>query len=165
METRAKTEHGRPDQNTNARKLFEREGSGGTAQSDMKTGELATKKHSPSEKIERRSTVRVARQVWVQRAAHCKRVARKKPIPENRKVKSGGHARVHAGGTKKTYPNTHVSIGHTALRNKISRRRTMVRITPKDGREKDEKDSTPKTLERKAKKVLRTINRSTGGER
>ena len=28
-----------------------------------------------------------------------------------------------------------------------------------------QKDSTTKTLERKAKKVLRTINRSTGGER
>ena len=33
----------------------------------------------------------------------------------------------------------------------------MVRVTPKknkDGREKDKKDGTPKTLERKAKKVL-----------
>ena len=51
METGAKTEHGRPDQNTNARKLSERKGSGGTVHSDMKTGALATKKHGPSGKI------------------------------------------------------------------------------------------------------------------
>ena len=145
METGAKTEHGRPDQNTNARKLSERKGSGGTVQGDMKTVELATKKHGPSGKIERRSTVRLAKQVWVQRAAHSKRVAREKPIPKNRKVKSGGHARVPAGRTKKTpkyvreyrpYGPTQrkkpeaysgVSIGHTALREK-SRRRTVVRI-------------------------------------
>ena len=91
LETGAKTEHGRPDQNTNARKLFEREGSGGTAQSDMKTGELATKKQGPSGKIERRSTVRVARQVWVQPAAPSKRVTRKKPILKSLKDKNGGH--------------------------------------------------------------------------
>ena len=78
METGAITEHARPDQNTNARKLSERKGSGGTVQSDMKTGELATKKHGPSGKIERRSTARVAREVWVQHAAHSKRVVRKK---------------------------------------------------------------------------------------
>ena len=47
--------------NTNARKLSDRKGLGGMVQSDMKTGELATKKHSPSGKIERRSTERVAR--------------------------------------------------------------------------------------------------------
>ena len=105
------------DQNTNARKLSERKGSGGTVQGDMKTGALATKKHGPcgSGKIERRSTVRVGRQVWVQRAAHSKRVARKKPIPENRKVKSGGHAHVPAGRTKKTTPKyVREYIGHTA---------------------------------------------------
>ena len=34
-------------------------------------------------------------------------MARKKPVPENRKVKSGGHVRVHAGRTKKTHPNTY----------------------------------------------------------
>ena len=45
METGAITEHARPDQNTNARKLSERKGSGGTVQGDMKTGALATKKH------------------------------------------------------------------------------------------------------------------------
>ena len=50
METGAETEHGRPDQNTNARKLSERKGSGGTVQSDMKKGELAPKKHGPSGK-------------------------------------------------------------------------------------------------------------------
>ena len=117
------------DQNTNARKLSERKGSGGTVQGDMKTGALATKKHGPcgSGKIERRSTVRVGRQVWVQRAAHSKRVARKKPIPKNRKVKSGGHVRVHAGRTKK-YPNTYASNGHTALHNERSWRCTVVRI-------------------------------------
>ena len=98
------------DQNTNARKLSERKGSGGTVQIEMKTRELATKKHGPSRKIERRSTARVARQVWVQRAAHSKRVARKKPIPENRKVKGGGHARDPAIRTKKTHPNTYVII-------------------------------------------------------
>ena len=128
METGAKTKHGRPDQNTNARKLSERKGSGGTVQGDMKTVERATKKHGPGGKIERRSTVRLAKQVWVQRAAHSKRVARKKPMPKNRKVKSGGHVRVHAGRTKKNYPNTYVTIGHTALRNERSRRRTVVRI-------------------------------------
>ena len=82
----------------------------------MKTGELATKKHGPSGKIERRSTVRVARQVWVQRAAHSKKVARKKPIPINPKVKSGG-VRIHTGRTKRTHQNTYMSIGDTALRN------------------------------------------------
>ena len=51
LETGAKTEHGRPDQNTNARKLSERKGSGGTVKSDMQTGELATKKHGPSGKV------------------------------------------------------------------------------------------------------------------
>ena len=81
LETGAKTEHGRPEQNTNARQLSERKGSSGTVQSDRNTGELATKKHGSSGKIERRSTVRVVRQVWVQRAARSKRVARKKPIP------------------------------------------------------------------------------------
>ena len=64
------TVDGRPDQSANARKLTEREGSGGTVQSDMKTGELATKKHGPIGKI---STVRLERRVWVQRAAHSKR--------------------------------------------------------------------------------------------
>ena len=63
----------------------------------------------------------------MQRAAHSKGVARKKPIPKNRKVKSGGHARVPAGTTKKSHPNTYVSIGHTALLNERSRRRTVVR--------------------------------------
>ena len=43
LETGAKTEYGSPDQNANARKLSERKGSGGTVQSGMKTGELATK--------------------------------------------------------------------------------------------------------------------------
>ena len=57
------TVDGRPDQNANARKLSEREGSGGTVQSDMKTGELVTKKHGPNGKMEIHSTVRVARQV------------------------------------------------------------------------------------------------------
>ena len=58
---------------------------------------------------------KVAGQVWVQRAAHSKRVARKKPIPENRKVKSGGHAHVPAGRTKKTTPKyVREYIGHTA---------------------------------------------------
>ena len=99
LKTGAKTEHGRQDQNTNARKLSERKGSAGTVQDDMKTGELATKKHGPSGKIERRSTLRVARQVWVQREAHSKRVAWKKPIPKNRKVTSRG-VRVHAGCRK-----------------------------------------------------------------
>ena len=65
LETGPKTKHGRPDQNTKTRKLSERKGSGGTVQSDMKMGELATKKHGPSRKIGRRSTVRVARQIWV----------------------------------------------------------------------------------------------------
>ena len=81
LEKGAITEHGRPDRNTNARQLSERKGSSGTVQSDRNTGELATKKHGSSGKIERRSTVRVVRQVWVQRAARSKRVARKKPIP------------------------------------------------------------------------------------
>ena len=44
LETGAKTKHGRPDHNTNARKLSERKGSGGTVQGDMRTGELATKR-------------------------------------------------------------------------------------------------------------------------
>ena len=43
LETWAKTEHGRPNQNTNARKLSERKGLGGPVQSDRKTSELATK--------------------------------------------------------------------------------------------------------------------------
>ena len=71
LATGAKTDHGRPDQNTNARKLSETKGAGGTVQRDMKTGELA--KHGPSWKIERRSTVRVARQVWVQRVQHTRK--------------------------------------------------------------------------------------------
>ena len=106
METGAKKEHGRPDQNTNARKLSERKGSGGTVQGDMKTVELATKKHGPSGKIQRRSTVRVARQVWVQRAANSKRVAGRNSFLKNRKVKTGDHVRVHAGRPKRTHPNT-----------------------------------------------------------
>ena len=50
------------------------------------------------------------KEVWVQGGAHSKRVVRKKPIPENRRVKSRGHAPVPAGRTKKTHPNTYVSI-------------------------------------------------------
>ena len=61
---------GRPDQNTNVRK-----GSGGTVQSDMKTGRTGYEKYGPSREKGRRSTVTVARQVWVQRAAHSKRGA------------------------------------------------------------------------------------------
>ena len=57
-------------------------------------------------------TVRVARQVWVQRAAHSKRLARKKPIPKNQKVKRGGHVRGHAVRAKKTHPNTYLVRGY-----------------------------------------------------
>ena len=80
LEKGAKTEHGGPDQNANARKLSERKGSDGTVQGDVKTGGLATKKAQPKWENRRTLTVRVARQVWVQRAAHSERVARKKPI-------------------------------------------------------------------------------------
>ena len=90
LETEAKTEHGRPDQNTNARKLSEREGSGGTVQSDMKTGRTGYEKYGPSREKGRRSTVTVARQVWVQRAAHSKRVARKKLIPKKAESQKWG---------------------------------------------------------------------------
>ena len=84
------TEHGRPDRNTNTRKLSERKGSGGTAaQNDMKTSELATRSTAQAEKIERRSTAGAARQVWVQRAAHSKRVAPRKPTQKILQVKSG----------------------------------------------------------------------------
>ena len=103
-------------------------------------GRTGYEKHRPSGKIERRSTVRVAWQVWVQRAANPKRVARKKPIPNNRKVKSGGHVRVDAGRTKRTHPNKYASIGHTALCNERSRRRTVIRITPKKNKDRREKD-------------------------
>ena len=82
LETGPKTKHGRPDQNTKTRKLSERKGSGGTVQSDMKTSELATKKAQPKWENRKTLTVRVARQVWVQRAVHSKRVARKKLIPK-----------------------------------------------------------------------------------
>ena len=102
----AKIEHGRPDQNTDVRKLSERKESGGTVQND-KNGRIGYEKPSPIEKNERRSTARVARQVWVQRAAHSKRVARKKSTPKILQVKSGGQARAHAGRTKKTHPNTY----------------------------------------------------------
>ena len=159
LETGAKTEHGRPDQNTNARKLSERKGSGGTVQIEMKTRELATKKHGPSRKIERRSTARVARQVWVQRAAHSKRVARKKPIPKNRKVKSGGHVRSCSCRQNEEIPKyvrEYRPHGPTQRKKPeaYSSGTYMTSKKNKDGRGEDKKDSTPKTLERKAKKVL-----------
>ena len=48
----------------------------------------------------------------MQRAAHSKRLARKKPIPKNQKVKRGGHVRGHAVRAKKTHPNTYLVRGY-----------------------------------------------------
>ena len=106
----------------------------------MKTGELATTSTVQVGKTERRSTARVARQVWVQRAAHSK----KSGAEESQKW---GHVHVRTGRTKKTHLNTYVSTGHTALCNERSRRRTVARITPKkkkDRREKDKKTALPR---------------------
>ena len=133
VRTGAITERGRPDQNTNARKLSKRMGSGGTVQSNMKTGELATRSTAQMGKL------KDARHQGAQGRSGCnvqlthKRAARKKPTPQILKVESGGHVRVHAGRMKKTHPNTYmyVSISHTALSNERSRRRTAVRIAPK----------------------------------
>ena len=98
----------------------------------------------------------------MQRAVHSKRVARKKPIPKNREVKSRDHVGVHAGRTK-TCQNTCGSIGHTALCNERSRRRTVVRITPKknkDGREKDKNTVHPRRSKGRRRKYY--DGRSTG---
>ena len=83
----------------------------------------------------RQYVVRVAGQVWGQRAAHSERAPRNKPIPQNLNVKSGGHVRScslrqNEENTPKyvSYQVSYVSIGHTALRNETSRRHTVVRV-------------------------------------
>ena len=147
LETGAKTEHGRLliDQNTNARKLSERKGSGGTVQSNVKTGELATRSMAQVRKL------KDARQQRSQDRSRCnvrltlKGLARKKPTPKILKVKSGGHTRFRAGRTKKTHPNTYVIISRTALCNERSQRRTVASIAPKNQRQaKDGRTAHPR---------------------
>ena len=123
LKARSKTEHGRPDQNTNARQLVERKGSGGTVQSDMNTYELAKRSMAQVGNIERPSTAGVARQIWVQLAAHCRKRRSEVGVmfvfmrEERRR-----HTQIRTW---------YVIIGHTALCNERSRRRTVVRPTPK----------------------------------